>query len=76
MAGNQPRNEAVDLPILGLASARGGGVYGYGEEQSVQIGLLVFNTVLIIIEIWQAATGDWEEYLNSPWNWVDWVRFA
>jgi len=40
-------------------------VYGYGEEQSVQIGLLVFNTVLIIIEIWQAATGNWEEYLNS-----------
>jgi len=51
-------------------------VYGYGEEQSVQICLLVFNTVLIIIEIWQAATGDWEEYLNSPWNWADWVRFA
>ena len=51
-------------------------VYGYGEERSVQIGLLVLNTVLILIEIWQAATGDWMDYVSSPWNWADWVRFV
>jgi len=51
-------------------------VYGYGDEYWVQVSLVVLNTILLIIEVWQAATGDFQDYIHDPWNLADWVRFA
>ena len=46
------------------------------SETYLPIAILTTNSLLLVIEMWQAVTGDWVEYVLDRWNWADWVRFS